>query len=159
MKIYKATEKDITDLVFLNSFVQKIHAEQYPKVFKLSPDEREISNFFKKVIEKEKNLILVAHLNKITVGYLWVTFQTRQESPFKYENKLAYIHQVVVHKDYRNQGIGKELFTYLESVAEGKKTNNYVLNSWAFNKEAHEFFEKLGFSTCNINLWKRKPTT
>ena len=156
MKITEATKNNIPDIITLNSFVQKMHAYHYPDVFKSTVDEKEMASFFDGVLEKKENYILLAFKENKAVGYLWATFQHKSENPFKLERKQFYIHQVAVHEQYRNQNIGQALFSKLESIAKENGINNFALDSWAFNKDAHRFFEKLGFVTYNINMWKKE---
>jgi hypothetical protein len=60
IKIRKATPKEIPDIVFLNSFVQRIHAEQYPDMFKPLGNHGEVSQFFEFILSKEHNFVLLA---------------------------------------------------------------------------------------------------
>jgi ribosomal protein S18 acetylase RimI-like enzyme len=155
IKIIKATRKEISDIVFLNSFVQKIHAEHYPDVFKPLGNHEEVTRFFEFILSKEKNCVLLAYSKNIPVGYLWAAFEQRPENPFKFEQTQAYIHQVSVHDQYRRQGIGHALFRKLERLAKEKGINQFALDTWAFNKNAQRFFKNLGFVTYNLNMWRK----
>ena len=155
IKIVKATRDEISDIVFLNSFVQRIHAEQYPDVFKSLGNHKEITQFFESILAKEQNCVLLAYSKNTPVGYLWATFEQKPENPFKHKQKQVYIHQISVHDQYRRQGVGQALFRELERLAKENGISHFALDSWAFNKKAHRFFKKLGFVTYNINMWRR----
>jgi len=159
MKIVKATGKDIPDLVFLNSFVQKIHADHHPEVFKSEPDNQELSRFFQEIIEESENVVFVAFVEEKAVGYLLATFGKRRENPFKYELHQAHIDQIVVQDGYRNQGIGDALVKRIEIFAREKGISRIGLDSWSFNEDAHGFFEKHGFSVYSISMWKTIKST
>ena len=156
MKIIKATKSNIPEIIFLNSFVQKIHANNYPDVFKSSPAENDIISFYNGILKREENYILVAFKEDEAIGYLWAEFQKKPENPFKYKQKQVYIHQIAVHEQYRNQKIGYALFSKIETIAKQNKINNFALDSWIFNTYAHSFFRQLGFETYKINMWRRE---
>jgi ribosomal protein S18 acetylase RimI-like enzyme len=156
VKIKKATPDEIPDIVFLNSFVQGIHVEQYPDIFKPLGNHKEITKFFEFVLSKEQNCLLLAYMENTPVGYLWAAFEQKPENPFIYEQNQVYIHHIAVHDQYRCQGVGQALFRELERIAKEKGINQFALDTWEFNKNAQKFFEKLGFVTYNLKMW-RKP--
>lgn len=60
---------------------------------------------------------------------------------------VCFIENVVTDKDYRKQGLGKKV---LEKAIEAAKKNNcykVILMSGIKRKEAHQFYENLGFSS------------
>ena len=156
MKIIKATKSNIPEIILLNSFVQKIHVNHYPDIFKSSSDKNDITHFYNGILEKEENYILVAFKADEAIGYLWAEFQQKPENPFKYEQKQVYIHQIAVHEQYRNQKVGYALFNKIEAIAKQNKINNFALDSWIFNTDAHSFFRQIGYETYKINMWKRE---
>ena len=156
MKIIKATKNNIQDIIFLNSFVQKIHANNYPDLFKSLPDDNDITSFYNEILDKEENYILLAVKGDKAIGYLWAELQQKPENPFKYEQKQVYIHQIAVDEESRGHGTGYALLSKLESIAKQNGITNFALDSWIFNKDAHSFFEQLGFTTYKINMWKKE---
>jgi len=156
MKIKKATNAEVKDVVFLNTFVQKIHADKYPKIFKYPKNNEEVFQFFKSIIDQKSNYILIAQKEDIPVGYIWATLEHKSENPFKYERNYFYIHQLVVHEQYRHQGIGNKLVNEISIIADQKGIIDIHLDSWFFNKSAHRFFEKIGFTTYNLNMWRKQ---
>ncbi len=80
MLIIQATKKEIPDIVLLNSFVQKIHHENHPKLFKPLGNDDEIRHFFESVISKEHHHVFVAYEGDIPVGYARAAFEKKQES-------------------------------------------------------------------------------
>jgi len=155
MKIIKATKSNIPDIIFLNSFVQKIHTINHPDVFKPPANGSDIERFFEQILEKENNYILIAYKGNKALGYIWAELQHKPENPFKYEQKRLYINHVSVHKESRGQGIGKALFDEIETIAKQNGITNFALDSWEFNEDTHKIFKKLGFSIYNINMWKK----
>ena len=61
--------------------------------------------------------------------------------------KICFVENVVTDKNYRNQGIGKKVID--KAIETAKKNNCYkvILLSGIARKEAHQFYENLGFSS------------
>lgn len=43
----------------------------------------------------------------------------------------------------------------VDCLAKEEGIHCIALDSWEFNNEAHSFFERLGFSRYNINMWRQ----
>ena len=156
MKIIKASNTEIQDIVGLNSFVQKIHCSEHPDIFKPVGNDSDVGKFFKYIIDQENNYLFVAYQKEVAVGYAWVALEDRPDFALKYGRRQAYIHQIAVHENYRKQHIGQALFNEIENLAKNEGIDHFELDSWAFNTDAHVFFKKMGFVTFNIKMW-RKP--
>ncbi len=154
MDIIKAKKKDIPDIVFLNSFVQKIHVEKHPDIFKPPGNDADLINFFESILNKEAHCILIAYIEGTPVGYLWAVFENKQDTPLTFERRQVYIHHVAVHEEFRRQNIGNSLFNEIRSIARQEGYNHFAVDTWAFNKNAQKFFEKLGFEIYNIKMWQ-----
>lgn len=155
MEIIKAAKQNATDIAYLNSFVQEMHFVKHPEIFKRPINDGSDAKFFEDLIEQEDNLILIARKDNKALGYIWVELQHRPENPHLHEHKQFYIWHVVVHKDFKGQGIGKALFAEIEVAAKQQGITNLALDVWAFNNETQEIFKKLGFSIYNVNMWKK----
>ena len=64
-----------------------------------------------------------------------------------YKQKICFIEDICVDKNYQKQGIGKELFKSIKDFAKDNECNEIELNVWEFNKNAISFYEHLGFKT------------
>ena len=60
---------------------------------------------------------------------------------------ICFVENVVTDKNYRNQGLGKKVID--KAIETAKKNNCYkvILLSGIARKEAHQFYENLGFSS------------
>ncbi len=155
MDIIKPNKMHIPDLLMLNSFVQDIHAEQHPEQFKpIDQVQKEAGYFFEKIIKTENQTIFAAYIDNNAVGYIWFSMDEVPENPFKYGRKQIYIHQLVVHDQYRQRCVGTSLVQKVEGIATLNNIEHLELDSWAFNTGAHTFFEKHGFQAFNIKMWK-----
>ena len=155
MKIIKASREEISNIVMLNAFVQGIHHDQHPDIFKPPQDDPELTTFFNDILSRENNVILVAYNKDAPAGYLWAAFEKRPDNPFKYGKRRVYIHQLAVHANHRKKKIGTALFQEIQKLAKMEGIDHFELDSWAFNTEAHLFFQKMGFETFNIKMWRK----
>jgi GNAT superfamily N-acetyltransferase len=154
MKILKAKLEHVGEIVLLNVAGQKIHAEHHPEVFKYPTDAAEMKKFFRDIISADDNFIFLAMISDQAVGYVWGTILRRPENVFKYGQEWVYIHQLSVEPENRRKGVGRNLMHAVDNVARENGIRKLVLDSWEFNKESHTFFEQLGFSCFNINMWR-----
>ncbi len=155
MKILKAKLEHVGEIVLLNDAAQKIHAEHHPEVFKYPTAAVEMENFFRDIISSEDNFIFMARISDQAVGYVWGAIQRRPENIFKYGQERIYVHQLSVESEYRRKGVGRRLMNAVENVARENGISKFVLDSWEFNKGSHTFFERLGFTCFNINMWRK----
>jgi ribosomal protein S18 acetylase RimI-like enzyme len=154
MEILKAKPEHVSEIALLNDVVQQMHAEHHPEVFKYPADAVEMENFFRDIISSEDNFIFIAKISNQAVGYIWGEIQRRPDNIFKYGQERMHIHQLSVEPDYRRQGVGRSLMYALDNVAKENGISKFVLDSWEFNKESHNFFEQLGYSCFKINMWR-----
>ena len=158
MKIINASVKEVSDIVSLNAHVQEIHHNEFPDIFKPVSDDSSVHGFFKYLIDQESNSFLLAYIDATPVGCAWYAIEEKPEFPLKYARKQVYIHQIAVHEDFRRQRVGQSLFKKIEVQAKEQGIYHFELDSWAFNTEAHDFFNKLGFETYNINMWRKSKS-
>ncbi len=93
--------------------------------------------------EKDKwSLSKYAKINQEIVGFLVAS--NRRES--------FYLNRLMIHRDYRNKGLGKEMFHnfYLE-CKKRKKHDNISLRVLRDNIKAIPFYENLGFKIISFN--------
>jgi ribosomal protein S18 acetylase RimI-like enzyme len=65
-----------------------------------------------------------------------------------------YIPELIVTEKYRNQGIGTSLINACISLAKQKECQKIRLESGIQRKEAHKFYEKLGFESKSSSFTK-----
>jgi ribosomal protein S18 acetylase RimI-like enzyme len=157
MEIVKAEPDQAGEIARLNNAVQQLHAEHYPEVFKFPTDPMEMETFFRDKIQGDDSYVLMARISGNAVGYVWCEIQRKDENLFKHALERIYICQLSVAPEHRRQGVGRELLRAVEHLAKEKGINMMALDSWVFNKQAHRFFESLGFSTFNIIMSKETP--
>ncbi|MCX7709152.1 MAG: GNAT family N-acetyltransferase [Clostridia bacterium] len=67
-------------------------------------------------------------------------------------SKLAVVESVVVHSEFRSQGIGKQMMEAAMERAKGEKCYKLMLSSNKKRVRAHKFYEELGFEQHGISF-------
>ena len=155
VRIVQATQENIQDLVELNGFVQGLHHARHPDIFKPSANKDEVAGFFRKQLRVEANHFFLACFESKAAGYIWAAVHNMPESAFKYARRELYIHQIAVHPEFRREGVGSALIKAVDSLAEQEGIRHIELDSWAFNTDAHAFFQRHGFEMCNLRMWRK----
>lgn len=154
MEVMRATVKDAEVLARLNDSVQKLHADQHPHFFKYPIDQEAMIAFFRDQMEAEQNAIYIAWDDDKPVGYIWCILQSRPENLIVHAFKRVTVDQISVNPESRGKGVGKALMLAAEEFARECDTINLGLSTWAFNTNAHRFFEGMGYSKYKQDMWK-----
>jgi GNAT superfamily N-acetyltransferase len=101
-------------------------------------------------IEKDSNHeMIVAEIDGEVVGTLHLIFIPS----ISYQGGLrAQVESVRVHGKYRGQGIGSEMMRWVVERARGRDAHLIQLTSHRSRKDAHRFYEKLGFSGSHLGM-------
>jgi GNAT superfamily N-acetyltransferase len=95
--------------------------------------------------------ILVATIGSEIVGLLSYVMLYRLNQRFR----EFWIPELVVSKEYRNQGIGKLLIHKCESIARKKHCYRMRLESGTDRIQSHRFYKKIGFKRTALTFAKR----
>jgi len=150
LDIKNATKADLPGLLRLNKQIQQQHAEQFPKEFLFEPDAKGTRDFFKRLIDEDSQLLLIAHTADQSVGYLWCEIQRFPTSLFRPARSKLYVQHVCVDADHRRHGIASALFQQVDDLAKAAGITRIGLDTWAGNESAHSFFRSRGFETQQI---------
>ncbi len=136
------------DIVF-----EKLRKEDLEEVANLYDSERPMSTnrikmykTFNKIKDNPDYNMIVAKLNDKIVGFATVIIH---QDIFEENNPFMTIWSVRVKKEYRKQGIGKQLFHYIETVANKLNCEFICLIAEKNNATANIFYEKLGYKCEN----------
>jgi len=103
--------------------------------------EREIRNRLEDMLVREDQVVFVAEEENQVRGWIHGYFYR-----LFYEETSVEIGGLVVDKDYRKRGIGKELIKALENWARLKNCRIISLRSNIKRTEAHKFYRALGYN-------------
>ena len=103
--------------------------------------EENILNRLITILGNNDNYLLVAENGNNVIGWIHGYYSLRIESePF------VEIGGMVVKKDFRRLGIGKNLIEKTKEWAESKNVKKLRVRCNVIRKETHKFYEKLGFN-------------
>lgn len=111
-----------------------------------------IQKRFNKILSLPDYKTIIAEIDGKLAGFIGMCKQMAYETDDPYIRVLA----LVVHKDYRRQGVGKELMLTAEEWA--KENNCYAVTLNSGNREeriaAHRFYQNLGYETRSTGFSK-----
>lgn len=86
--------------------------------------------------------------NKL-IGMSGLWFQTRH-----YAGRSIEPDHVVIDPSYRNKGIGKRLFEWIDAYAKAKGCQTVELNTYVRNTASHKFYYNEGFNILGFHFLK-----
>ena len=99
--------------------------------------------FNKKFDNSSSNFGFVVEINNKVIGYASLHVID------KINRRSCLIEDVVIHKNYRSKGIGRDLINHLINFSKNKKCDKIILNSSESNII---FYEKLGFEKNEVQM-------
>lgn len=116
--------------------LQQLYAELIPEGCQLST----IQKLFQKVKERNEYHILAAKRGAEVLGSVMGIECIALDAPF------LVVENVVVKKTCHRQGIGRKLFEALDVIAKENNCEYTILVSSGYRKNAHKFYESVGFT-------------
>lgn len=142
-----ATMDDADKLARLAGFVQRLHAEALPHMFKPAGDLAAITADMRtRILADQLSVVYIAEVDGLPVGYVVCIFQDRPENAYTYARRTLFIDQIGVAPAYQRQGVGRALINAVVERAQAENCQFVSLTTWAFNQNAHRFFEEQGFA-------------
>ena len=146
--VEQARIEDYENILELYNELHEMLEECNPRKFrKISKDEILFTNdYFQKALLHEINTnFKICKINGKTVGIIeyaiWDAYQNIGYVPCT----ICVIGNIVLKKEYRNQGIGSHLFEYIKTVICPEfKVQRIELDMEFRNSEALQFYKKLG---------------
>ena len=154
MKIRQAEIEDARLLSRLCVHVQQLHAEAYPSLFKLPVSDDFALAFFEMILDDPNAYAFIVE-DPQPAGYLVCRVMHSEGNPFMNARSFLYIDQISVEPEFQGKGFGKSLLARAAQLAEEENLSSISLDSWAFNQEAHAFFQSQDYEIFNVRMWKR----
>ncbi len=133
-----ATENALRDL---NELVAELREDQQEKWPCTLPE-------LQKMMASEDTVVAVAKDGERIVGV--ATLYVVQ----KIGKIIAYIEDVVVHSDYRGQGLGEKIMMYLIDEAKRRGVRSIGLSSRPARVAGNKLYRKLGFVQKDTNVYR-----
>ena len=123
--------------------------DDYPAVFELLkqlwPDVKldfdALRAIYKNALESDKQQLIVGLFENKIVGFCSLTIKNNLWQA----GNLGHIDELIVDRNFRRQGIGRELMTEITKIAKENNCKRIELDSGFHRKEAHRFYEKAGY--------------
>jgi ribosomal protein S18 acetylase RimI-like enzyme len=71
--------------------------------------------------------------------------------------KIAYVYDVGIRPQYQRRGYATEAFAGLEGEVRARGLSGVGLHVFGHNPGARALYEKLGYETTNIHMFKKVP--
>lgn len=149
MLIRSASQADLGALARLNEAVQRVHIQLEPKLFRSDFQRHEVEAFFQHVLRDPDSTVLLAEHDGV-IGYVWAEHQRRPATAFSPNRERLYVHHISVSEAARRKGVGSALLGAVERLASKAGVSRIVLDAWASNDSAIQFFSSEGYSTFNL---------
>lgn len=94
--------------------------------------------------EDPNNFLFVAEVDGKIAGTVLLTVSL---SPMFGTQDFGLIEYFIVDQNYRRQGIGRKLTEHVIQVCRARKCTRIILLSNDYRKEAHAFYESMGFDS------------
>jgi GNAT superfamily N-acetyltransferase len=143
MPVRRADEEDAESLSLLNADVQSVHAAAMPTRFKKAGSNTFPPTEARKLLVNPNNLIFIAEVVSLPVGYAYAEVVHHPESPFRYAWDEVHLHHISVRPAHRRKGVATALL-------------NPVRGAWTFNEDAQAFFRRHGFVSCIVRFWNER---
>ena len=109
---------------------------------------------FERALVSLNQKLTAAILDNRIVGYCSLTIKNN----FWQAGYVGNVDELVVDHNYRSLGIGKKLMTNIEEIARQHHCKLIELDSSFHRKEAHQFYENIGFKS-RAYLFTKSLTT
>lgn len=147
MKVRKAEERDIPQIMELLGQVLQIHADIRPDIFIPNTTKYTNAELIDMLKEETKPIYVAVDENDRCLGYAFCQLKKQPFSNNMVQFTSLFIDDLCVDKNTRGQHVGRTLFEYVKSEAKKLGCYEVTLNVWEGNTSAEKFYEKMGMKT------------
>jgi len=144
MKIRRAEDRDISEILSLLSQVLTVHHGIRPDLFKADTtkyNERELSAL---LTLEDRPVFVYEDDDGHIRGYGFCVIQTHPADNILTDIKTLYIDDLCVDQAFRGTGVGSAIFSYIREYAKENGCYNITLNVWEGNDAAMSFYKNMG---------------
>lgn len=144
-----AEEKDYNQVEKIMKQVQKMHIEWRPDIYKNVEILLPLDMYMDYVNNRE---LIIATLDSGDVVGILIYFTRNISGGPMVDRKVMFIDSMGVDEHYRGQGIGRELFAFVQNICEEQDYDGLELQVNAKNIAAKKMYEKYGFTEKSVNM-------
>lgn len=149
---YDESIKDL--LVELQEYIVGIDREKY-NILTEEYREKYFEKTMKEVNEYEGKIFLATEDEKV-IGLIIGLINNEEENTYDFKApKRGRVTELVVSKEYRANGIGKELLNKMESYFKEVGCQGVLIDVFAYNENAQKFYAENGYFSRSIEVMKK----
>lgn len=133
--------------------LDRLHIERAPWLLREVDEDARSLAWLEALLSNDDEALLVADAGQC-VGLATVCLRGAPNFPFFIRQQHAVINDLVVHPDWRRQGVARRLCTACEDWARARQAAWLEVNVYEFNTEASDLYSALGFATTTRRLRK-----
>ena len=141
MIIRKFKTEDVVQILELCQEVRQHHIDILGGYFAEQNDEFE-QQYFLETLNNNNVVSFVAEDSNKIVVYILGEFK---DLPYLINSRIAHVSNFGVSKNYRSQGIGKQLMDAFYNICKERKIDEIRLGVYNVNTSAYKFYESYGF--------------
>jgi ribosomal protein S18 acetylase RimI-like enzyme len=149
LKIRLAAESDFEQVGHIFSEENRYHAELMPEIFQIA-EPIMTPEWFDGVLQDPRKALFVAEMGKEVAGVALVEQRTSPNDPIFRQRRYAYLEEIAVAAAHRGRGIGRLLMERIHQWGQEQGITEIELQVWERNRQAINFYEKLGYQ-----MWRR----
>lgn len=153
--MYITTTTDASRIASMHKLFHDAHVELHPTIFKPFELHAMEQHFQALVQQPTHSFFLLYHDEHTPIGYAWVEWMERAETPFMFAQKTMFIHQISIEDDYRGNGNGNMLLEYITEEAKKRNFLRIELSYWLTNFGAKYFYRKHDFIPFAERVYKQ----
>jgi ribosomal protein S18 acetylase RimI-like enzyme len=142
--VRRATPSDADAISRLALEVQDWHVAGRPDVFKAGG--YDFAPEIAARVASADQFYWVAVIGDAVIGYAYARGVDEPENRWKWASRVLVLDQMGVASSHRRLGAGELLWDAVRETAVAQHVDRVVLNVWAFNTVARQFYEHLGFT-------------
>lgn len=132
---------------------KKTYSQTLQDFEEYTDNKKVVEEVLSKYLSDQKYIIFVVEENSMLLGYICGLIIDKP--PHKKLNKEGYIQDWFVSVSYRGKKVGMELFNKLSEEFKSEGCTHIGLDTFAENKDAREYYEKMGFYKRLISFIKK----
>lgn len=135
--------KDKNEVNVIRNQVHRLHVINRPDIFR--DDFSAAAERYDMYVKNYDYAVLACIRDGIVVGFAVIKTVDMPLSDFGISRKYLSIEELGVHEAHRRRGVGKEIVDFIKQYAYDHELDRIQLDYWAFNENAGQFYEKMGF--------------
>jgi GNAT superfamily N-acetyltransferase len=153
----RASIDDILTVCELGQILNAVHHQARPDIYANATAEfaRDKPHWLSSFQGEDRAMFLAEH-DSMAVGFITVQV-TRPTSPLLQTLTVGRIGSVAVLERVRGRGVGSKLMKLAEEWARENGANDVRLTVWAFNEQAVDLYQELGYEIRAYEMGKQLP--